>query len=492
MQTEKEFDVIVIGAGPAGATCAVRLVEMGYRVCIVEKHLFPRRQIGESLSPGVQNIFSFLNASDAFNHAVVFQSLPTNVLWENENVPSTTKHSNFIVDRSVMDQKMLDHCIAQGATSYCPAEIIELNRIEGIWWGVVQSGNNLVRISASIVLDCKGRSGTRHIDRLPMGASCVAMWTHVSQNLLPLETNVEALEDCWIWGSPVSDYRYRIMIFIDPSITSVQQRYAMFKEKLSKSTLFKWTCEQISASSIESFSVQTYVHQSPWNENYFRLGESAFTLDPMSSTGVEKAMRSALKMAVAVNTILKTGDELMSKKFILNSIRNDTLAHQRMANDFYKNVWSFNASEFWGNRIHHNTISQVGNQFVSSLSENITQLPNIGSYEPRAIHIPTMLNDAWNKRTTKSVNITLVETICVENNLLVNSQAMRHPNLTSDLAYVNNVSVVKLLDQISEDGIPLSHLIEKWQQQTSKELAQKIACHFIQLNVLEIECGDFT
>ena len=49
MQTE--VDVLIIGAGPAGAAAAAMLHREGFRVLVVEKQHFPRFVIGESLLP---------------------------------------------------------------------------------------------------------------------------------------------------------------------------------------------------------------------------------------------------------------------------------------------------------------------------------------------------------------------------------------------------------------------------------------------------------
>src|SRR6267143_5771522 len=51
MANEDNFDILVIGAGPAGSAAATVLAEKGHRVLVVEREKFPRYHIGESLIP---------------------------------------------------------------------------------------------------------------------------------------------------------------------------------------------------------------------------------------------------------------------------------------------------------------------------------------------------------------------------------------------------------------------------------------------------------
>jgi flavin-dependent dehydrogenase len=50
-EAQSVFDCIVVGGGPAGATCATLLAQHGRRVLLFEAAKFPRHHIGESLMP---------------------------------------------------------------------------------------------------------------------------------------------------------------------------------------------------------------------------------------------------------------------------------------------------------------------------------------------------------------------------------------------------------------------------------------------------------
>ena len=65
-----ETDVLIIGAGPAGAIAAALLHREKIRVLVVEKQAFPRFVIGESMLPVSMNLLANAGLLDAVQRLV--------------------------------------------------------------------------------------------------------------------------------------------------------------------------------------------------------------------------------------------------------------------------------------------------------------------------------------------------------------------------------------------------------------------------------------
>lgn len=66
-----DYDVIIIGGGPAGSSAAIRLRKEGINVALFEKEIFPRPHVGESLVPFCYDLFRELGILDELKKTAV-------------------------------------------------------------------------------------------------------------------------------------------------------------------------------------------------------------------------------------------------------------------------------------------------------------------------------------------------------------------------------------------------------------------------------------
>src|SRR5689334_20117204 len=119
------FDVIVMGGGPAGSSVASILAREGRSVILFEKEQFPRHHIGESLMTDTYFTFQRMGFLDKlkkspftvkysvqFANAAGRESRPFYFFEANHHESAVT----WQVTRSVFDQMLIEHAEEQGVS----------------------------------------------------------------------------------------------------------------------------------------------------------------------------------------------------------------------------------------------------------------------------------------------------------------------------------------------------------------------------------------
>jgi flavin-dependent dehydrogenase len=127
---EKEVDVLVIGAGPAGSIAAAILHKHGLKVQIIEKLLFPRFQIGESLLPRCMEALDEAGFIDAVKAKNFQQKNGAKFVWGDllcdfSFAQQHTQGWNWTwqVKRAEFDKTLADSCEERGIPVHYETEV---------------------------------------------------------------------------------------------------------------------------------------------------------------------------------------------------------------------------------------------------------------------------------------------------------------------------------------------------------------------------------
>ena len=328
-----EYDVIIIGAGPAGTTAAALLAEKGRRVLLCEKEKFPRYHIGESMMPFCWfslNRLGVIGEMDRIaytkKYSVQFvtpdgrQSQPF-YFFQHYDHPSAV---TWQVERADFDHMLLNNARAKGAevreqTAVKRTLKDDSGRVVGV--EVVSVDGETRQFFAPMTIDCSGREqvatareGWRVKD--PQ-LNKLAIWTYFrgakrDPGIDEGNTTVAYVEGRgWFWYIPLKDDVVSVGIVAekdylfseskDPAEIMCREigRNAWIKDHLSSGRQFGeyWVTSEFS-----------YRSKFCAADGLLLAGDAFAFLDPVFSSGVFLALKSGEMAADAVDAALTDGD----------------------------------------------------------------------------------------------------------------------------------------------------------------------------------------
>ena len=315
----QEWDIAVVGAGPAGAAAARGLAQAGCRVVLVERSDFAGPRVGESLAPGVQPLLRELGVWAQF---LALQPLPshgTRSLWGG---PEIQEHSHLItpwgcgwhVDRGAFDRMLAEAAHAAGAQLLCRTTFHGCHRAGEDWELELECHNEddstrrRFWIRAKLMIDATGRvarlarwAGAKRLlfDRL-VG---IATEFHGIDVAHAGYVMVEAARYGWWYTAPIPGDRMVAMLMTDSDLSRGEGLAAEAGWYASlRDTTATWgrLAGGAPAWGPRLFAAvsQRLCRNGP-SPQWLAVGDAALAVDPITGSGVVRALRSA-KAAVPV------------------------------------------------------------------------------------------------------------------------------------------------------------------------------------------------
>ena len=306
-----DCDIGVLGGGPSGATAATLLARLGYDVCLLEQHDFPRPHVGESLPPSIMPLLELLGVLPEIEIAGFLRYYGADVRWAGERRWHSfpRNKAGFQVDRGRFDKLLLDNARAAGVRVIQPARARRAAKKSDFDWRIdyVQQNDDL-KLFCRYLIDATGRYRlTRpRIQQLnPCTFAIYGYWKHA--RVLSASTRVEAMDDAWLWVAPLPDQTVNVAVFIDKGyLRTGSSPERVYRELLSNSHHKEVLEHGRLASEVFVCHAGSYACESPATIDSCRVGEAAFAIDPISSQGIQSSVSSGIRGAAVANTCLRS------------------------------------------------------------------------------------------------------------------------------------------------------------------------------------------
>ncbi|MCY1016574.1 NAD(P)/FAD-dependent oxidoreductase [Pyxidicoccus sp. MSG2] len=440
-------EVCVIGGGPAGSALALRLARLGHEVYLVERHAFPRPQVGEALTPGVWPQLEVLGVAEAVRSEGFLPAREALVRWEDTTarpVRARMGADGLLVDRGRFDALLLAAAASAGVRVLQPATARRPERTAGGWVVPLLHEGRETRLRARFLADAGGRSGCLGGRKVPVSAPTLALhgyWR--GERRQGPETRVVAGPDGWSWGAHLPDGTFSAMAFVDPALLrerGVGRRSLepLYRELMDGSGLLEaWTAPRL-VGGVRARDATCYRDEVPIEEDCIKVGEASFSIDPLSSSGVQKALQTALSGAVAVHTLLvRPGNAAAALRFYREDQRDSVARHAAWAAGYYGEHRAHADRPFWKRRA--------------------ARSPMPSPPEP-----PPLPQDALaHRRWRLASDAVLVDTPCIVGDVIELRGALSHPRLARPVAWLDGVELASLVESLRE-GLTLPQLAAAW------------------------------
>jgi flavin-dependent dehydrogenase len=435
------------------------MAQLGHDVVLVEQAVFPRRQLGESLSPGVFPLLDLTGARAAVEEAGFRRVRTVLVLWEgDEEVRDDPREQGLIVGRGEFDQILLRRALALGVRVVQPGTILACRHDGGRWHVEVGTPSGTVHVETDLLADARGRAGGVGRSRRWTGVRTLAIHAYWRGTALPGEPRIQAGGEAWYWGVPLPDGTYNTLGFVDARRFRAAGEGTLtsrFLDLLGRSELMTGCRNARMIGPPAAIDATAYIDDTCASAIAFKVGDSALALDPLSSSGVQRAIQDALSAAIVANTVLRRPERTEAAlQFRRAALNEASQRHCRWAASHYSKVAELGGGPFWQSR---------------AASAQLDPPPRT-----------TLTTCALSRRALASAPIALsplvefVDLPCIDGDFVTVKQSVRHPALDGPLAYLGDREVAPLLRQLPTGLTPLQ-IARLWSDRMPFERAFAIA-----------------
>lgn len=346
--SEPEFDVIVLGGGPAGTVTATGLRRLGHDVAVITA---PRKfDALEGLSERARTGLEFAGCRYALG--TVGEPLPRTAYWNGDR---RVYNSERVISRRRFDNALIRDAAEAGVLVHA-GRAHSMSR-EGDRYQVRfrQRGRERL-LSGRFIVDARGRTADRartHWSCSPPTISIGRRWRfppHRSPG-----TIVAPFARGWMWVAVRPGGDGAVQVFVSGRGCRIPPRPGLcdFYQRLAGSDPIAdaFLSGAIPMGAVHVRDAGAGICESVIGHAYVRVGDAALMLDPLSGHGMYQAVSGALAVVPVVNTLLRRpADAELASRFYREKLEDDFHRTAHTGRDFYRQERRWPDSSYWGER----------------------------------------------------------------------------------------------------------------------------------------------
>lgn len=341
--TDTLYDALVIGGGPGGSSAASYLARAGKNVLLLEKEVFPRFHIGESLLPYNVSLFEELGVLPEIEAAGFPKKYGAQfelgdgskgVAFVFRTGRFTRQTQAFQVERSRFDHILLKNASRLGVQvregwTVCRTE----TSADGVAVEAQAPDGKTVSFRAAYLVDASGRGNLtgnqQGLRVLHPHLKKLAVFGHFYNVALDPgerrgDTIITRLHKKWFWFIPVSAEKTSVGCVMDKDEFARWKGTpeALFQQVVDSSAPATRRMKDAQAAGpIHVTADFSYYNQRLAGGRLLRVGDAAGFLDPIFSSGVYMAMLSGKLGAEAILQSMRSGSSRPFARYEKNFFR---------------------------------------------------------------------------------------------------------------------------------------------------------------------------
>lgn len=464
MSSRLKAEVVVIGGGPAGCVAALRLASLGHEVCLLER-VGPggSRSVGEAFSAGVVRQLEFLGLGGAVEAAGSLRFPGSEVRWGTERFEHRPTHPDALtVDRRAFDAALLEAVVRRGVRVLRPAAARGAGRTPTGWAVEARTPDGPLTLHAGFVIDASGRAGFLPRKRSRISPPTIALFAYWRAPNLPRIPRIDAGPREWYWGSPVPDGSYNAMVFLDrddqrAESRSIESRYC---DLIERSGLLAGCRARIDGS-VRARDAGAYSDALSTGPGYLKIGEAAFAVDPLSSSGVQISIRTALVASVVTHTILTHPDRTdLALAFYRNDHAEIVARHSAWAAQNYRENTRHAGEAFW-----HSRATREDSRALRKSPQG-----------PSALH--------REDRLVPCTQLAVRPMPCLVGDFVEVRSAVAHPSLDRPIVFLENANLAELMAEI-RPGATVAEVTDAISRRIAQPEAERILMWLLERKLLQ-------